>query len=33
MANSPGQRLLPFPEAIALLESLGARNNLRCTVC
>lgn len=33
MANSPGQRLPRFPEAIALLESLGSKNNQKCYVC
>jgi ankyrin repeat protein len=33
MANGPVQRIQPFPEAIALLESLGARNNHRCVSC
>ena len=33
MANSPGQRLPPFPMAVALLESLGSINNHNCYVC
>jgi ankyrin repeat protein len=33
MANGPVQRIQPFPEAIALLESLGAKNNNRCVSC
>jgi ankyrin repeat protein len=33
MANGPVQRIQPFPEAIALLESLGATNNHRCVSC
>ena len=33
MANSPGQRLPPFPGAVALLESLGSINNHNCFVC
>ena len=33
MANSPEQRTQPFPETIALLESLGARNNHNCQAC
>ena len=33
MANSPGQRLPPFPAAAALLESLGSINNHNCFVC
>ena len=33
MANGPVQRIQPFPETIALLESLGAHNNHRCMSC
>jgi len=33
MANGPVQRIQPFPETIALLESLGAVNNHRCVSC
>jgi ankyrin repeat protein len=33
MANGPVQRLRPFPETIALLERLGAKNNNRCVGC
>lgn len=33
MANGPQQRVQPFPETIALLESLGAKNNHRCQSC
>ena len=33
MANGPVQRVQPFPETIALLESLGAKNNHRCKSC
>ena len=33
MANGPYQRTLPFPETIALLESLGATNNHNCVSC
>jgi len=33
MANGPTQRVSPFPDAIALLESLGARNNDNCVSC
>ena len=33
MANSPVQRIPPFPETIALLESLGAINNHNCVAC
>ncbi len=33
LANGPVQRIQPFPETIALLESLGAINNHRCVSC
>jgi ankyrin repeat protein len=33
MANGPRQRVQPFPETIALLESLGAKNNHKCQSC
>jgi uncharacterized protein len=33
MANGPVQRLQPFPETIALLEGLGAKNNHHCVSC
>ena len=33
MANGPRQRVQPFPETIALLESLGAINNHNCQSC
>ena len=33
MANGPVQRIQPFPETVALLESLGAVNNHRCVSC
>ncbi len=33
MANGPQQRVQPFPETIALLESLGAKNNHNCQSC
>ena len=33
MANGPYQRTLPFPETLALLESLGAVNNDNCVSC
>ena len=33
MANGPVQRIQPFPEAIAVLEGLGAKNNHRCVSC
>ena len=33
MANSPEQRTQPFPETIAILEALGAKNNHNCRAC
>jgi len=33
MANGPVQRIQPFPEAVARLESLGAKNNHKCVSC
>jgi ankyrin repeat protein len=33
MANGPVQRVQPYPEAVELLESLGAKNNHRCVSC
>jgi ankyrin repeat protein len=33
MANGPVQRVQPFPEALALLEKLGAKNNRKCVSC
>jgi ankyrin repeat protein len=33
MANSPVQRISPFPATVALLEKLGARNSHKCVVC
>ncbi len=33
MANGPVQRIQPFPETIALLESLGAENSHNCVSC
>jgi ankyrin repeat protein len=33
MANGAVQRVQPFPETIALLEKLGAKNNHRCLSC
>ena len=33
MANGPVQRTQPFPDTIALLEKLGAKNNHRCKSC
>jgi ankyrin repeat protein len=33
LANGPVQRISPFPGTIALLESLGAKNNHNCVSC
>ena len=33
MANGPVSRISPFPETIALLEKMGAKNNHRCQSC
>jgi ankyrin repeat protein len=33
MANGPVQRIQPFPETVALLESFGSKNNHRCMSC
>ncbi len=33
MANAPVQRVEPFPATIALLESMGAKNNHKCVSC
>ena len=33
MANGPVQRVSPFPGAVALLESLGSKNNHNCVSC
>lgn len=33
MANGPVQRTQPFPATIALLETLGAKNNHKCLSC
>ena len=33
MANGPAQRTQPYPDAIALLESLGSINNDNCQSC
>jgi hypothetical protein len=33
MANGPVQRIQSWPEALALLEKLGAVNNHRCVSC
>ena len=33
MANGPVQRIQPWPEALALLEKLGAMNNHKCVSC
>jgi len=33
MANGPVSRISPFPKTVALLESLGSKNNHRCVTC
>ena len=33
MANGPIQRVQPFPKTVALLMSLGAKNNNKCVSC
>jgi hypothetical protein len=33
LANGPVQRVSPFPETVALLVKLGAKNNNRCVSC
>jgi len=33
MANGPVQRINPWPDALTLLESLGAKNNHKCVSC
>jgi len=33
MANGPVQRIQPWPDALALLELLGAKNNHKCVSC
>ncbi len=33
MANGPVQRIQPYPEALALLEKLGSKNNHKCISC
>lgn len=33
MANGPVQRYSPFPETVALLEKMGAKNNHKCVSC
>jgi hypothetical protein len=33
MANGPVQRTQPYPEALALLVKLGAKNNNKCISC
>jgi uncharacterized protein len=33
MANGPYQRTTPYPETVALLESLGSKNNHKCVLC
>jgi ankyrin repeat protein len=33
MANGPVSRISPYPDTIALLESLGSKNNHKCASC
>jgi hypothetical protein len=33
MANSPVSPIEPYPEALALLVNLGAKNNGKCKAC
>jgi ankyrin repeat protein len=33
MANGPVQRTQPYPETMAVLEKLGAKNNHKCVTC
>jgi ankyrin repeat protein len=33
MANGPVQRIQPFPDTVALLEKLGAKNSHKCVSC
>jgi len=33
MANGPRQRIQPYPETVALLELLGAKNSHKCISC
>ncbi|MGH9349534.1 MAG: ankyrin repeat domain-containing protein [Vicinamibacterales bacterium] len=33
MANGPVQRIQPYPETLAVLVKLGAKNNNRCVTC
>ena len=33
MANAPVQRVEPFPETLAVLMKLGAKNNNKCVSC
>jgi hypothetical protein len=33
MANGPVQRVQPFPDTIALLEKMGAKNSHKCVSC
>jgi ankyrin repeat protein len=33
MANSPRERVQPFPETLKLLTGLGVKNNNRCVMC
>ena len=32
-ANSPRERIEPFPETVKLLESLGSKNSHKCVSC
>src|SRR5581483_1870123 len=33
MANGPVQRIVPFPEPVALAEKLGSKNSHKCKSC
>jgi hypothetical protein len=33
IANGPRERIQPFPETVALLERLGAKNSHKCVSC
>ncbi len=33
LANGPVQRTQPYPETMAVLEKLGAKNNHKCVTC
>jgi ankyrin repeat protein len=33
MANGPVQRIVPFPETVALLVKMGAKNSNKCKSC